>query len=187
MRINNKIFSIKKMALMKIVSDAAIASSHIANGKTIPLIILDTVKHPEIDEMIKMHHGIKYGEVNSQWAKSIDNRQILLCIDILEPTTISFKIQFDIIANGGLIDIIVESQLLYLQGGKIGDRYRNTMNAPNILLEIPSNDFKNEWINIFNKAYTKHFRSLGMNKKDAKKAAKQMRIEWGVIRDMRMK
>ena len=52
-----------------IVADASVATVAIGDGRMIPLLILDTSKRPDIEDMVKAHlHMRSQGDVNTRWA-----------------------------------------------------------------------------------------------------------------------
>ena len=170
-----------------IASDASINNIYVAYGKTIPLVILDTVDYPEIDRMIQSHVGIENGHLNTTWVTTTDDKYLLLLIEVISPIEIKFLIKFDTEKHAGLIDIIVNSQLLYIQAGKQGERLKQDLDRPKVLMEVPCIEFSDEWYRIYLRVYTKHFRKLGYSKKDAVKLSLKMREEWGKIRDLQLR
>ena len=183
-RVDKEIFT---RTIVDIVSDASITSSHIANGKSVPLIILDTTNHPDIEQAILFHEGVEYGHVSTIWGKSIDNKTITLTFSFNDPVRIQFLVAFDTQKQGGLIDLIINSQLLYIQPGKPKDRFSATMNNPRLMIEVPSTHFADEWRKIFNKIMTAYFREKGFSKKNASTAVDNLYKEWGMIRNFRLK
>ncbi|MFT8348559.1 hypothetical protein [Clostridium saccharoperbutylacetonicum] len=178
---------ILKKIHLDIVSDASITSMHVANGKNIPLIILDTKDHQDIEQAMLFHEGIDHGYVSTTWGKSKNDKIVTLTVGLVSPVTINFVVAFDIQKQSGLIDLIINSQLLYIQPGKPRDRLSNTMNAKRLMIEVPSMHFSDEWNKIFNKVMTKDFRKKGLSKKAAKNAVIELHNEWGIIRDFRIK
>lgn len=183
-RVDNEMSS---KLFLGIVSDATISSVHIANEKNIPLIILDTTNHQDIEQAISFHDGIETGRVNTIWGKSIDNKIVTLKIDLIKPVPKEFVVAFDIQKQGGLIDLIINSQLLYIQPGKPKDRLSNTMKAQRLMIEVPSTHFEGEWKKLYCEVMFKYFRKQGLSKKAAKNATNALYIEWGVIRNFRIK
>jgi hypothetical protein len=57
-----------------IAGDAAIAQHGMGEGRMIPLLILDTTKRDDIDELIRIHEHLPPGDVNSQWGR-IEHRR----------------------------------------------------------------------------------------------------------------
>lgn len=175
------------MLHLKIVSDAVISRLHVVNGKNVPLIIVDTTDLPEVERAILTRPTEKDGHANTKWGKSVDDKYITLVFSFLDPVPIDFFVSFNAEKQGGLVDLIIHSQLLYLQPGKPGDRLSSTMSSPRLLVEVPSRHFTKEWNLIFQRVMAKRFIKMGLKKKDAKKAALDFHKEWGIIREFRLK
>lgn len=172
---------------LDIISDALITSTHIENAKNIPLIILDTTDHQDVEQAILFNEGLEHGSVSTIWGKSINNKIVTLTIALIIPVPIKFVIVFDVQKQFGLIDQIINTQLLYIQQGKLKDRLYNTMNAQRLMIEVPSTHFIDEWKKIFSKVMIKYFREQGLSKKVARNAAIKLDNEWGIIRNFRIK
>ncbi|NNU78589.1 hypothetical protein [Clostridium estertheticum] len=177
----------KDTLLIDIVSSATLSNIDIADGKTIPLVILNTEAYDSIRKSINMHKGIITGHVDTIWGKSRNEKYFSLNIDIIDPSPISFTILFDLSKQAGLIDLIIYSQLLYIQPGIPGDRFKSTMNENRLLLEVPSTHFKEEWMKVFNKYNKKLFIKMGYSKTAANQATNDLNKEWDKVREMRMK
>lgn len=173
---------------LAVVAFGSISSNYIANGKNVPVLIVDTTDNKEIEEAILLHKGINRGKVITVWGRSINGKIITLNINLIEPSPTEFKIIFNIERNYSIIDFIISSQLVYIQPGKPGDRLKTTMSAPMIQIEVPSSHFYDEWYKLYEKNLSKHFRRRkGMSKKVAKQAAIDLYKEIGKLRDFRMK
>lgn len=172
---------------LDVVSDASISYADIANGKNIPLVILDTTKYEEIEKAILFHRGIDCGKITTIWGKSYDDTLVTLWVNFLEPVPVEFVIPFDIENKALLIDLIIKTQLLYIQPGKPGDMFKNTMNSSRIMIEVASTHFYNEWYKLYEKYFTKYFQKKGMNRKIAKNTTVKLYSELSKIRDFRMK
>ncbi|MEK4663019.1 hypothetical protein MHH93_14035 [Priestia sp. FSL H7-0729] len=168
-----------------VVSNASISRPDYANGKNIPLLIVNTTDHLEVEKAIVTEPTQEYGRVNTKWGKSTDRKKISLVFSFIEPIPVEFFVFFDIEKQGGLIDLIVHSQLLYLQPGTIGDRLSNNLNSPKVLIEVPSRHFKKEWKLIFENTLKKNFIKQGLKKREAKLAALDFQKEWETIRGFR--
>ena len=79
-------------------------------------------------------------------------------------------IEFDVSRQGVLVDQIIRSQGVYIMPGRPGDRLRTKMEAPRILVEVPSKEFQSEWETMFRKVVLRRFRGEGMSRIDAKRA-----------------
>ncbi|MEF2547114.1 hypothetical protein VQ045_08075 [Aurantimonas sp. E1-2-R+4] len=115
-----------------IVGDAAIARVEIGHGRLIPLIIIDTTKRPDLAEVITAQAHLPPGDVIIQWG-SLAKRygRIALILTFQRPTERSAVIEFDVATQGNLVEHILQSNALYIQGGKVGDRLKHDLNRPN--------------------------------------------------------
>jgi hypothetical protein len=63
---------------------------------------------------------------------------------LVDPVPVEFFVAFNVEKQGGIVDLIIHSQLLYIQPGKPKNRLSNTINFPRLMVEIPSTHFSNE-------------------------------------------
>ncbi len=163
-----------------IVSDAAVATRDLADGRIIPLLILDTSQRPDIEEMIHAHKFFGSGDVKSIWSipSKFDTSKIYLILTITKPSQCVIIIEFEVVPQVGVVDQIIHAQGVYLQPGRKGDRYSSTMERERILVEIPSKEFRKEWSRILRKALIKDYQRKGLSKKDAKLATEDFIREW---------
>lgn len=153
-----------------VVSDAIMATTGVGDGRMIPVVILDTSKRPDIDDMIRAHMITGNGDARSAWMKKgrRERSVIRLLIEVQQPSQCRMFIQFDIARQGGLVDQIVQKQGLYLQAGRPGDRFSNNLQVPRILLEVPSRHFLREWESMYRENMEKRFRQQGFKRRDAR-------------------
>ena len=137
-----------------IVSDAAVATQGTADGRLIPVLIIDTSFRPDIEDMIRAHKHIGAGDAQSAW--SIPSRfnidRIFLILTVLKPSRCVIIVEFNIVRQGGVVDQIIHAQGVYIQPGKEGDRLSTTIDHDRLLVEVPSKHFRNEWNKILFKA-----------------------------------
>ena len=183
--INHKIEKIP----VPIVSDAAMASRDIADGKFIPLVIIDTTTRPDIEDLIKAHGSLGPGDANSSWGRISKNKNLLnLILEFKKPSKCVLILEFDIVRQGIIIDQIVTTKGLYIQYGREGDRFSSTVDHPRIFVEIPSPAFREGWNKIFHKALEKDGKkNKKMNRSEAKEYAKDVIKELRKFGTMRMK
>jgi hypothetical protein len=158
-----------------IAGDAAIAQHGMGEGRMIPLLILDTTKRDDIDELIRIHEHLPPGDVNSQWGR-IEHRRdraISLILQFLRPSRATIIIEFDILRQGILVDQMLLSQGVFLQAGRPGDRFVNTLDAPRILVNVPKGEFTEIWDEMFQKRITVEMRERGLKRAEAKRASRQ--------------
>lgn len=155
-----------------IVADALVGTKGVAHGALVPLVILDTTDRPDIDHLIAVHQHLAPGDVEVQWAGAVSDRhRVVLLLDFKRPVPARVVLAFDAIVQGAVIDSIVHTNLLYLQGGRPGDSLRETYNAPRTIAEIPSESFAPEWERIFEDATYASLRERGLRRRHAKRAA----------------
>jgi hypothetical protein len=174
--------------LLKIVSDAAIASRRIGDGRLIPLVILDTTNRRDMDEYIRVHQHLPPGDVESQWGKIQDSTgRVILFVSFKRPAELLANIEFNIVKQGTLVDQILLANCLYIQSSLAGDRFSKNPSAPKVLLEIPDTGFGKPWDKIFYEHIVKDMRNSGVPRRTAKRAAREFIDGWREFGQMRMK
>lgn len=166
-----------------IVADATVATALLGEGRTIPLLILDTSDRPDIETMVEAQSRLDLtGDATSSWSfqrRSGGLDTPLLVLEIKKPSKCLAVIAFDIETQGVLVDQILWAQGVYLQPGRPGDRLVTTMNNPKILIEIPANrTFRRQFNRIYEKALYRTFRKAGMSRSDAKTSVRSYLEEW---------
>lgn len=135
--------------IVPIVADALIAGS-VAEGVSIPLLILDTVERPDITELIRVHAHLPPGDVVSSWAEVRgDEDSIFLILDFHRPVEAQAILRFSIAEQGILVDAAVIARAAYLQAGVPGDRFIQDPDRPKLALELPETPFHGKWDAIF--------------------------------------
>lgn len=159
---------------VKVVSDAVVASKQIGDGRLCPLLVLDTTDRPDIEELIEAHDDFTAGDVKTQWviANRFD-REISLYLSFERPMQVVVIIRFDIVTKGILVDQILNTQLLFLQAGREGDRLISSPNAKKIYVEVPESGFREVWDGIYQKQVATYMRDRGFKRAESKRAAAQ--------------
>jgi hypothetical protein len=172
-----------------IVSDAAMSSIGVADGRLLPLVIIDTSNRPDIEDAIKVHKHLGPGDAESVWLKpsSRDDTRIGLFLSLTKPSRCIVLLEFDIASMGSLVDLIVHGRGLYLQSGRTGDRLKTTMDKERILVEVPSKGFQEEWNKIYHRTIEKVFRRRGVNKQEAKRMAEELITSLRKVGSFRLK
>ena len=158
----NKI-SIYKEDFLTLVGDGAIASTKTADGRLIPVLILDTRIKKDLEYLVKMHGQSEAGDVTSAWAvKRFNNDFVNLVLNFKNPVELTVAISFEVSKHYALIEGILISRALYIQPGAPGDRIRHNINAPKLLVEIPARTKFDKWDGIFNKVIAKKLKKNGI-------------------------
>lgn len=177
----------KKVPMVPIVSDALILQRDLADGRSIPLIIIDTTNYPEIARAIDLHSETAQGEVALTWGKSSDSKFIVLDIESISPVEIKYTIVFNVTKHHSLLNIILKTHLLYIQAGTPGDRLGNNLNAPKLLIELPISSFESEIMRLIEKAKIQRFKKLKVKRKDLKKVIEEFDSNWNAFLSERFK
>jgi hypothetical protein len=156
-----------------IVGDAGIADGHVAEGRLIPLVILDAEERPDLKELVRAHAGSRAGDVDCQWGQ-INQRsdRVALMLHFMKPVEVSAALEFEIVRQGILVEQILVAKCLYLQPGKVGDRLSNTFNEQRILVEVPDTGFRPTWDVLLQRHLVADFRQRGLSRQQAKAATK---------------
>jgi hypothetical protein len=176
-------------SLVPIVSDAAISSIGVADGRMLPLVIIDTSFRSDIEDAIKAHVKLGPGDVDSVWVKpsSKDKDRIGLLLELKKLSSCTILLSFNISRNAGLVDLIVHSQGLYLQAGRMGNRLKSTMDKERILVEVPSKNFQDEWNKMLHYVIERDFRKSGASRHEAKKMCEEFIVTMRKLGSLRMK
>lgn len=174
---------------LRIVADGAIAHPGVAEGRLIPLVILDTSRRPDLEEYIRVHQYVGAGDVKCQWGQLIGHDDtVALVLSFLRPAELVGIVEFDLQRNQGvLVEQVLGTKALYIQAGREGDRLKHDVNLPKVILEVPDTGFgKTAWERIYFRYTTAKLRERGLNRVDAKRAAKEAIAELRKLGTLRM-
>lgn len=173
-----------KHPVYDVVADGAIASTEIGEGRLIPGVVIFTNGDSTLADLIQFHQSTPPGDVQLQWArKPFKKNALILNMEFKKPMEFNFGILFHLSEHYSIVDGIIQSRGLYIQNGKMGDKFSN-MEAPKILIEVPDLGFGKKWNSrIVDILYGK-YRKKGLSKKDARVATqshlKSMRETWHI-------
>jgi hypothetical protein len=158
---------------VSIVGDGAIAMHGVGEGKMFPVVILDTSDWPEIVEYMRIHQFSGPGDVLTTWGKLATRKNtVILILKFQRPMEISFAIAFELHkAHSILVEGVLQSGGLYIQAGVEGDRVRNTLHQPRVIIEVPDTGFALRWEQICLAYLATKARAEGFNRKTAKRLA----------------
>ena len=168
------------------VNSALLLEKNQCDGMAIPVVILDTEETPIVNDIIEAHSSMQ-GKMKYEWGITVDYEYAILFVESLEPLESNFSILFDLNKLLMVVDRIIETQLLIIQGGKLGDTMAKTMKNMRILIEVPEDGFKKEWIKIKEKVQKKQFKELGVKRKNLKTVIGEFNTEWTSIIDRHFK
>ena len=163
-----------------IASDAMMLSVGIADGRAIPLLILDTTQRPDIETMVRAHEHLGSGDVTCMWSSAglLKRDHLKLVLVFQHPHPCVVIIDFRLVKYGGLVDQIVQNEVLYIQPGRPGDRLMNTMDNPRIMIEVPSASFRERWNQILAASMFRDWKKRGMPRREIKRRLPEFIAEW---------
>jgi hypothetical protein len=170
-----------------IVGDASIAG-RVAEGVNIPLLILDTSRRPEVEELIRVQALLPPGDVAFRWGGSVDDPDVvMLVLDFERPIETRVALRFSIERQGILVDAALKSRAVYLQAGRPGDRLVHDLNRPKMLLDLPDTGFRPKWDRLLLERMTDVVAKRGgLSRNEAKLRAELMIAEMRQLTSFRM-
>jgi len=170
--------SVANLLPLRIIADGAMASRGVGDGRMAPLVIVDSTRWPEVNEIVRLHEHLPPGDATTQWGSRGRSRKIALFLQFSRPMSINLLLEFDLPAQAGLVDQIITAKCLYLQPGSDGDRLAATLDRPRILIEMPLTVFEYRWEKILHSSIAADLRQKGLSRRDAREAAKEFVQEW---------
>ena len=163
-----------EISLAPIVGDAAVAEGHIAEGRLIPLVIIDAEVRPDIAELIRAHQHTPPGDVTCRWGQLQGSKdRVALFLHFTKPIQLSAALEFEIVRQGILVEQMLVAKCLYLQPGKPGDRISTSWKVPRILIEVPDTGFREAWDYLFERNLVADFKRRGLSRQQAKQVTKE--------------
>lgn len=174
---------------LRIVADGVIGHAGVGEGRLIPLVILDTSNRPDLEECIRVHQYVGAGDVKCQWGQLIGHHNtVALILSFIRPAELVVIVEFDLQRHHGvLVEQVLGTKALYIQAGREGDRLKHDVNLPKVILEVPDTGFRRKfWDKIYSRYTTAQMRERGLNRADAKRAAKESIVELRKLGTVRM-
>jgi hypothetical protein len=180
--------SAEEAQVVPIVGDAAIATISVGHGHFIPLIIIDTTNRPDLAEVIEAQVHLPAGDVIVQWVLlPKHHHHIALFLKFQRPTERAAVSEFNIAKRGILVEHILQSNGLYIQAGKVGDRLKHDLSRPKILIEVQDTGIRPLWDRLYFDAIVKRARKDGLGRRDAKEVARAFIGQFRELAKFRMK
>ena len=165
-----------------IVSDGLVARQDLGEGRMVPAIILDTSARPDIEGVVQAHLHLGSGDIRTHWPAERWRRRhrvVRLVLEFRRPSRCVVFLEFDLEAQGILVDQILHARGLWIQTGRQGDRLKNLLDCPALLVEVPSSrEFRRAWEPLLQKAMIRRFRRRGLGRARAKRAGRRLVARW---------
>lgn len=154
-----------------LVGDGALSIPNVADGRIIPVLILDTREREDVDEYVRIHQAGPSGDVSTQWGRKRFGSKRYLIVRSLRPVEVSMLIELDAERNAQLINFILKAEAFYLQPGRPGERLSDDVGKPKLLIGVPDTGFADQWRREYASRIIAKFRRLGLRRSAAKEAA----------------
>jgi hypothetical protein len=176
-----------RIKTQKIIADGIISNTKWADGRPIPVLIIDATDRPEIGEYVATHHLQPPGDVIVSWgAPPFSKEFVVLTLKFFRPIETQFAIEFLTEKHHALVDGVLHARGFYLQVGIAGASLSANLHDPKIIVEVPDTGFLPHWNRIMSHVLVDRFRKNGFSKREANTAAsdyvKTMRQFWAVRR-----
>lgn len=183
-----KLRDISEASIVSIVSDGAIATHEIGEGRMVPVLVVDCNEKVELRDHIYAHEDSPPGDVTVTWATpKRDKNNVALFLEFSRPSVLEVLLQFNIKKQGGVVDGILHANALYLQPSESGMKVVDGLEKGKILVEIPDTGFFPDWEKLYTGILVKMFKKSGFSKKEARNAAEQHKSMLREIWSRRMK
>lgn len=125
-----------------------------------------------MEEFIRIQEHLPPGDVDIQWGVLPGSKDcVALVLSFKNPIKTVAILEFDIVSQGILVDQILTAKVLYLQPGRPGDRFKTTLDATRIFVEVPDTGFSNQWERLFHTRLARNMKAKGLSNQQAKHAA----------------
>lgn len=130
----------------QVVGNGSLSNTGLGEGRFIPVVILDVPEGSRLYDLIRVHQGLT-GDANSTWSQPLtllNPKTYNLEIHFTNPMDCEFAIEFDVRTQYVIIDAIMQTNGVWLQSGRPGDRVSQDM-SNKVLVEIPDHEMAQRW------------------------------------------
>jgi len=171
---------------LQIITEGAVATTTLADGRLLPVLLLDCSSRADVEDLMKAHRYVTPGDAKVNWGKSSKKADKIKMILFFEkPSKCTAVLEFDILKQGGIVDQIMRCEAVILQCAKEGDKLISTLDSEKLIVEVPSRQAWAIWNEELFRALEKDGRRKGMSKKETKKYAGKVITGWRDFTDHR--
>lgn len=153
----------------------------------IPSIVFDAASRPDLVELIRIHEHLPSGDVVVNWgAFKWSKSDSTLVVKFTKPTQMYILIDFDVSADSLLVELVLSSRALYIQGGTAKDTAEDRLNGKRLLIEIPSTGFEEFWRVKRYRHLKGVFREKGMSAQEVSNAIAVLDAQLAKLKDLRV-
>ncbi len=160
-------------SILRVVGDGAIAGPAF-EGKMVPVLILDTRNMPLVEEAIRMSEFAQPGDVRVAWI-AWKYVPLALSLELIQPVPVSFVVPLAPERYAMLIEAMLKSGAVYIQGGKPGDRIKRDIDKKRLAVGIPPSEFGASWPALYKREMTRALMKRGLSRREAGQVAAKSR------------
>lgn len=171
---------------LEILEDAAISTPTLADGRLLPLVILDLRQRPDIQRLIDTQHLFPPGDVTTSWGReaklmrSPDDFHLLF--NFLRPVPATAAIRFDLRTRGAIADLAMRSKAIWLQGGIVGDKVSSTFTTHmKLIVGIGAEITRKKWEKLWRKALVRRYTAQGLSKEECYTRAENYMAKFDMV------
>lgn len=154
-----------KIHLVPIVGDGAIGNPDWADGRLIPVLILDCSDHKALEDLIIAHKDTPPGDVTLMWGwKILRKKEVFLTFNFHQPIKTSATLAFNVTDQGNIVDWIINVRGVYLQPLSSGTKVSHGIDKPKILVEIPPIATLPNWKKIYRRSLEESYKKHGLSR-----------------------
>ena len=161
----------------RIVSEPA--RVYMRDGKLVPLVIIDTDERPDIDSLFASYTPETVSEVAIQWARrdGAPKGTVTLSIQFIAPVKQHLLLDFEIVRQGLVVDGILRTRELYLQGVRAGEAGAQ-VRSPKLRVVVPDTQFDGIWEDLLIHELAERSKALGASDHHARFLAQESIRRW---------
>jgi len=163
-----------------IVSEPRRAYMRPEDGTLVPLVAIDTTERPDIDALFAAYTPDTVGDVSIQWGRrdQAPKGTVTLFIQFTAPIKRLLILDFEIVRQGILVDEILRTGELYLQGVKRTDETDAPDRSSRVRVVVPEMNFAPIWEESLVQELSARSRALGASERQARLIAQESIRRW---------
>lgn len=168
----------------EIIRTGKISVPGIADRKPIPVLVINKLTSPKLNELCKIHKDAPPGDIEHIWGiplSPFSPKYIILEFNFTKHMELSFNLKFDIKYQFSLIDEIFQSKAIYMNTGIRGNDLSQSIKG-GILVEVPMTDIHQRWEKILFNTVKDIYKKEKLNKKELNRITREhitkMRQKW---------
>ena len=161
---------------LRVVSVASVASADVAQGRRVPLLILDTSCRPDFEQLVHAHADSGLGDLITQWLTVGDallpSAAYLMCV-FRSPAPCAVAVEFTLPECGRVLDFVLCVRGVWLQPGRADHHPASKFHdRPSIFVEVGA-DFA-AWEEVYPRLLALELQKMGHDREVAMQLAPQL-------------